>query len=567
MFPFASLEELLTSPMGFGLERATPLQRAICWALERKPIPAELWADPSVPPAFGNLPPDPGLIEFHLLCAIRSAKTLISVAATVWMAAHVDLGAAAGLDLRAGETPQISYVSAKLDLAQEAYKYLAGAFNESPFLASMMHGKPTADTLTMLHPSGVPIRIRVAALSAFGTNLVSRWCAGVIFDEAPRMASGADGYVLNLKDQVDAVVGRLLPGAWIICAGSPVGGSGYIYETFKETWPDEVNARVGARVQLVKAPGFHMNPSWWTPERCAQQLALNPDAYQSDVLANFRDIESSLFTQETLNRCTRADRLTIPRDPTRTYTAVMDPATRGNAWTLLISESPDNRSHTIVFLREWRGSKVQPLSPKVVLSEIRSICDGYGIETVRTDQLAVDFIRDIALDLYTEDEDGTRTATPLHLSPMEFTQKNKTKLYLSIVARADMGMLSLPPDPALRRDLLSIKKVYAPNNRSDVKIILPETPDGRHCDFAPPLAILCGDYVEASAGPAPADPSKDLDPYELECERAYWADLQGRFEQGMLLTATEDTFRRTFAHAVPSYGDVPLDAENVDQWM
>lgn len=481
MLPFDSLEELLTSEMGFGLTKATNPQRAICWVLQGQPIPALLWEDPKVRECFGDQAPRTDVNLLLFLCAIRSAKTLICVAATVWMAFHVDLSEGAGLDLRHGETPRISYVSRKLELAQEAFNYLSGAFRSSPFLSGFVVGKIGADSLTIQHPSGTPITIRVAALSAFGSNLISRWCAGIIFDEAPRMASGDEGYVLNLKDQIQAVIGRLLKGAWIMIVGSPVGGVGFVYDLFQECWQ-----KPHPRAVVMKSPGFMMNPSWWTPERCRALQDADPDAYESDVLANFRDVQASLFSLETLKRCTREDRLVIPRDANKKYTAVMDPATRGNAWAFAISESPDNRMHTICLVREWRGSKAEPLSPKATLKEIKELCDAYGIETVKGDQAAADFIRDIAADI------------GLGFSQMTFTQQNKTKLYMSVVSRADTGLLSIPGDPDLRRDLLNIKKVYRARDSGNVHIQLPVTPDGRHCDYGPVLAILCGDYVEAS---------------------------------------------------------------------
>src|SRR3972149_1913244 len=48
-----SLEDLLTSEAGFGLKTATSLQRAICRAIEGRPLD-DLWLDPAVRRSFGE---------------------------------------------------------------------------------------------------------------------------------------------------------------------------------------------------------------------------------------------------------------------------------------------------------------------------------------------------------------------------------------------------------------------------------------------------------------------------------------------------------------------------------
>ena len=80
-----TLELLLTSHHYFGLETATPVQRAVCRAIDGLPL-GELWKDRDVRAAFGNCKPPSGLgrvlapLELLLLAGIRSAKSLIAAA-------------------------------------------------------------------------------------------------------------------------------------------------------------------------------------------------------------------------------------------------------------------------------------------------------------------------------------------------------------------------------------------------------------------------------------------------------------------------------------------------------
>lgn len=492
--------------MGFGLTTATPLQRAICWVLQGEAIAEELWELEEVRESFGSVRPHPAVLnEIMLLCGIRCGKTLLCAAAAVWAAFTVNLSPTSRIRLRAGEVPRVSVVSATTDNADETLKYITGAFMESPFLNSLLAISPmVGDTVAVRHPTGHRIDIKVAAMSSKGVNLVSRWCASVIFDEAPRMASEDEG-IINIKDQVDAVKLRLLDNAWIMYVGSPVGAKGFVYEQYDANWKNAEQKMI-----VVKAFSYRMNPVVWTPEECKKAELKDPDTYRTDVLAEFRDPETQLFSAAVLDQCTRKEPLVLPYDKAKRYVAVMDPAATTNAWTFGIAESPDNRKFIVVYVAQWRGSKTEPLSPKRVLSELKPICDSYGIDTILSDQYMAPAIVDLAIDV------------GLGVSPINITSQNKSKMYLALLARAETMDLELPPDPLVRRDFMNVKKRYT---KGAVQIIPVETADGRHADYAAMLALLCGGYLDAYDLDAPREKvvlSEMDDPYEqlLEEEAA-----------------------------------------------
>lgn len=481
-----SLEELVTSPDGFGLDTATPVQRAWCWVLQNNTVPDHLWAVAEVQETFGGVRPmergDFVSREILLLAGVRGAKTLICGAACVWFAIKCDLSQGPGRYLKRGERPRVSLVSARMSNAQEAFNYVRGALTEQPRLMPLLHGEPKKDSLTVRHPTGRLIDIKVVAMSARqGVNLVSRWCAGVLFDEAPRMvADDSDGKV-NLDGMVRGVRARMLAGAPIMYIGSPVGAVGYVYNLFIQNFGKTHN-----RVTVGRAKGSWLNPVHWTPERI-EALKSNPqtyDDYLTDELAQFRDVESQMFTHAGVAQCMREGPMTIAPVPGKKYTAVIDPATRGNAWTLIIANSEDNVKFQVNLAMEWIGSKMAPLSSRIVFQRIKEVIKPYGIEVVGTDQWAIDPLRDIAR------EEG------LDLAPAPFSKVNKTKRYLAVKFRVDAGLLDLPPVENMREDLLFVKQLIKGNGDIDVK--LPESADGRHCDFAAGLALLCGGYIEES---------------------------------------------------------------------
>jgi hypothetical protein len=478
-----SLEELVTSHEGFGLETATPTQRAVCWVLQNNTVPDHLWGDPIVREAFGGERPTPRsphiAREVLMLAGIRGAKTLICSAAVLWFSINARLDIGPGKYLKPGERPRASLVSARLDNAQEAYNYLHGALTSKPRLMPLLVGNPTATKFTIRHSSGVLIDIKVVAMSKHGVNLISRWCVVVLFDEAPRIASSESDGKVNLKGMVSGVRARLLHGAPIIYIGSPIGAIGYCYDLFNNNW-----GKPGNRVTVIKAKGRWLNPFVWTPEVEAALKVSDYDTWLTDCEAEFRDVEMQMFSSAALEICFRHDPLVRQPVAGKVYTAWMDPGMRRNAWTFLIAETSDNIRFDICLVMEWQGAQAKPLDSFEVLREIKTLIQPYGIVSVASDQYAVDAIRDIA------------RSVGVQIHELAFTGQNKTKRYLSVKTRVNAGFFSIPYSDVFRADMLNVKEVI--QSDGTVKIKLAETEDGRHCDFAAGLALLCGGYLEES---------------------------------------------------------------------
>lgn len=488
-------ELLLTDPSGFGVTTATVLQRAIAWVMCCGYCPDRLWDEPDVREAFGNVRPQGKLNEMGVFAGIRGGKTLMAALAVVFFTQNVDLSQGRGAHLVRGEVPRVSIVSVSKDQAESAYNYIRGAVEGSPALRGLLSGTPTVDSLVLRHPSGREMEICVVAGSKAGASLVGRWCAGVIFDEAPLMSLEDDGLV-NLRDMVTNVRPRMLTGSKILYIGSPWGNDGFVYKIFEDNFekPDQ-------KVVVVKARGDKLNPVAWTPEE--QQLLLDKDerSYRVNFLAEFMDPESAMYSSRSVDAAMTRSEPVVPPTPGKKYSAAIDPGTRGNAWTFGIAETDDNVHYNVVYVQQWRGGYT-PLVPSEVFREMLPRLEEYGCrQSVRTDQWSVDALRELAL------QQG------IGLSEITLTPKNRNKRYESLKVRLDEGLLELPPDPQVRSDLLNVKKRITTEG---FKIVLPETTDGRHCDYAAMLALLAGDYLEASLAPGvlavqPGRPKDDDD--------------------------------------------------------
>jgi hypothetical protein len=260
-------------------------------------------------------------------------------------------------------------------------------------------------------------------------------------------------------------------------------------------WGDPKKGRI-----LIKAPGPDLNPYWWTPERC-EEMKRDPKAYRTDVLAEFSDAEEALFPQEVITRSTRKEPRYIEWQRGHEYVAAMDPAARANAWTLIVADRKGPRKR-VVCATQWQGTSSQPLRPGEVLIEIAEILDHYGLNWAYTDQWSAEAIKDLAM------ERG------LYLSVEDWTTATKINSFLSIAAQMAEGLIELPPDPILAKDLKLVKKL--PTSRG-VSVQLSKTPDGRHCDYAPALALAMHRWIDEDQRAPPEKGSGE-----------YWKDWEDR---------------------------------------
>ncbi len=540
-----TLERLLTHPSAFGLLTASPLQRAICRIADGLPL-GELAEHPDVMAAIGDVASVPASrpLELLILSGIRTGKSLLAAALAVRAALTCDLSR-----LRAGEPVRVSVVSLTTDLARVVFEHLVGTLTSKQALRALLVGEPTADTVNLRHPSGHVIEVKVVAGARAGASLVARWSAGVIFDEAPRMNGEEDG-VVNFDDARRAALGRLLPGAQLVSIGSPWAPRGPVYEMVQERW-----RKPSAELVIIRAPAPLMNPVWWTRDRVEQLRRQDEQAYRTDVLGQFADPESSLFSSTEIERATRKGPLVLEREDGHSYAAAMDPGTRGNAWTLTVATrrridvppqagtplgtpSSSRVVTSIVLAKQWQGSKADPLSPDRVCSEIAAILRGYGVDGVWTDQLAADFLRYIV------------ARHKLFIMPETITAPSKVAMFESLRTQIADGEVELPDDPQVRADLLSIRKRVTMNG---IAIELPRTADGRHADYGPALALVVAE------GRRPVDP---VDPGPKPGTRAYFdrqeADIRDRHEAQLIVRMGE---QREDELALNPYGEYGLFAD------
>ncbi len=477
------LELLLCDRAAFGLTTASPLQRAICRIADGRPL-AELAREKTVIDALGGPLAISELAtlrerprEVAILSGIRVGKSLIAAALAVSWALTCDVSR-----LGPGEVPRVSIVSLTKDLADVVFSHVVGRLQQSSVLAGLVLGEPSADCVLVRHPTGRPVEIQVVAGSRAGASLVARWSAGCIFDEFPRMVGGSEG-VVNWDDMRNAIVLRLLKGAQLVHIGSPWAPDGPAFNL--------VEKRLGAPgpdMVVIKAPAFAMNPHYWTPE-VLEQARANPNAYRTDVLAEFSAPEERLLDPDLLGKAMRPE---AAPEPGQSYSAAMDPATRGNSWTFGVFTRTGARKR-MVLARQATGSRAVPLSPREVFRDvIVPECNRYNVTSIDTDQYYVDALQDIAREF------------GLSLCQTPLTEQEKVERYIAIKTKLEEGEVELVNE--VRSDLQRLQKRVT---KTGVTIALPSTGDGRHCDYAPTVMLGIGRYLRD------VDPPKKLEDPEV----------------------------------------------------
>lgn len=498
----ATLEQLLTHPLCFGLTTASPVQRACCRVAEGLPL-GELACDETVRRTFGgdaalaSLPTRPPL-EFYLLAAIRTGKSLFTGALAVHTALTIQLPF-----LPRHEKARVSVVSLDRDKAKIVMQHIQGAMLPGRVLRRylMQDPKPTDEHLVLRRPDGRLVEIVVAAGRRGGASLVSRWTVAAIFDEAARMLGQEDG-IVNFDDMYKAVIERLRllrsQGSWakLAVVSSPWAARGPVYETVEECWGHPSDNRV-----VVRATGPELNPVLWTPA-AVEASRLDPrGSYENDVLGLFVDAENGWLSSTECKLATRAAPLERGREDGYSYTAAMDPATAGNAWTLVVvgrkadeDGQETSAQYHVALARQWQGTPGEPLKARTVFAEIAPLLREYRLSEVYSDRWGGSLLA----------EHGDYAGVTVHVArdSAEDVSRRHADFRTLLLDRTPGGTtrLELSPHPQLTADLLTVRKRLMPGGA--IRYVSPVSHDGRHADFRDAVVLA---VARAQAGPSWVD--------------------------------------------------------------
>lgn len=265
---------------------------------------------------------------------------------------------------------------------------------------------------------------------------------------------------------------QTMPNARMVLSSSPMGMLDAHYDAFEL---GETDLQVTAY-----APTWVANPT--ISEAQTRRDEPDESKWEREYAAIPQaEVEESLLSEMVVDRATRKATINekgervvdVAREAGHFYVATIDAATRGNAWTLIVATRGPDRVRRIVLAREWRGTRSIPLVPSEVFVEIRELLKPYGLTWLFSDQWAGDALRDIA-----------RTCG-LSLALEAWTSVSKREAYEGLRSMLLDEELELPPDNAVKVDLLGIRKKLT---RNGVTYEL-STQGARHSDYAPAIAM------------------------------------------------------------------------------
>lgn len=454
----------------FGI-KLTKVQRAICRAIDGYPIELLWQRDPDVRNAFLNRQPIPGERPREILFAagIRGGKSMIAAAMGLDRAITCDLS---GFSEKEQE-PIMPILSVKKKNAKAVFGHLVKLLTKTAY-GEFLVGKPVDESVTVRNQYGIDVQIQVVAGGRAAASLASYWLTGAIFDECFKM-TGRDESVVNLEDALVEVRERVIDDCQIMYLGSKWRADGpawRMYHSFQE------DAATAQRV-VINATGPMLNPKLWNEKR-VERLANSQDSndrlvYQTSVLGQFIEGEEDLLSPHDIEACTRDAPQEYKPQPGVIYKAAMDPATRRNAWTLVIGCQFETGKLTVAVARQWVPTGKMRLVPEDVVADIAHLLAIYNIGVITTDQWCADFVQTLFR------QHGVRIIESTPKGVDAFQELDAIRL--AVQSR----LIDLPPVPDVAKDL---KRLVKRATAAGVRIFLPKTSDGRHCDFAPPLGCL-----------------------------------------------------------------------------
>lgn len=399
-------------------------------------------------------------------------------------------------DVPPGDTGVGAIISTRLD---EAAQRLATI--QSILDALGVSYRPWGAGVMGIRVAGKRVGFRVYAASVAGVSGFTG--IFVLCDEVAKWKDKDTG--VNPAGQVLASVRPTMatqPNARIVLSSSPFGMLDAHYDAFEEGET--------AFQSTAFAPTWVANPTLTEEET----RAMEPD--EATWLREYAAIpqaeaETSLLTETLIDRATRPEAGDMPWQDGWSYVAAMDPATRTNAWTLVIAGQDLEQKRHVALAREWKPKPGLPLDPRTVLAEMAIHLANYGTGLVYTDQHATEMIRALA------DEHA------LSLIEAPWTPTTKRVGYEHLLKLAQANRLGLPLDAQVKADLLGIRKVIT---RSGVQYQLAEV-RGRHADYAPAIALAVADarFIATEVKrPSPAQEAKErrAAKFREDEERPYW---------------------------------------------
>jgi hypothetical protein len=223
---------------------------------------------------------------------------------------------------------------------------------------------------------------------------------------------------------------------------------------------DEYCKRASNRTMVVQAPSWLLNPTI-PQEFLDTEQEKDAEAYNRDYAAIFSKVGggNTFLPGEIVDQCVDRGRQQVPPKAGYEYLAFIDAAFKRDRFSFAIGHRENDGSEAKVIIdhsRHWTPPKGKPLNDTEVVAEIVGDLRPYGIDRVHGDQFA-----DIPLKTSFKELGVAFVEMPI-------TSESKYDMYKNMRAALRAGMVSLPDDAIVIRDLKSLVKKETPTGKASV---------------------------------------------------------------------------------------------------
>jgi hypothetical protein len=413
------------------------------------------------------VPPPGGWPEVACIVGRQAGKTRISSLIVAYESGFADRS-------RDGEVYSLLLAQDWRASIRASFSYVRSLFDASPILRSAVENE-TRDTLDLGNG------MRVATYPCRPASIRGLRARVILLDELAFFRS-SEGFAVDTEMLRAARPALASTGGKLIIISSPYGQSGALWDLRRKHYGNEDSDTL---VWQASAPV--MNPT--LPANYLRRMEQDdPEAYRSEVLGEFRAGLSTLLDPEAIQACVATDRLELPPVSGIQYKAFVDPSGgRRDAFTLAIGHKDGERG-VVDVIRAWPA----PFNPSGVVAECADLLDAYRVSRIFGDRYAGEWPREAFR------EHGIQYA---------LAERNRSELYLAMVAFANGARIELPDDPALLSELRMLERRRGPSGKDRV-----DHPSGRHDDRANAVAGLARELLGRSRGVTPADLYADPSP-------------------------------------------------------
>ena len=254
-----------------------------------------------------------------------------------------------------------------------------------------------------------------------------------------------------------------IPKSILLGISTPYAKSGPLYEAFRDQYGKE-----DLDTLIWKAPTLGMNP---TISKRIIDKSLKDDyaAGKAEWLSEFREDLETFLSSEMIEAAIVRDRWELPIIEDVYYQAFCDFSSgRADSSVLAISHKDPESQKTILDRLE---EKRPPFKPVNAIEEFSQVLKEYGVERVVADKYAIGYVQEVIenLDLC-----------------FEFSELNKSEIYLNFEPLMAQGMVELLDNTRLRNQLRSLERRTRSGGRDSV-----DHPSGLHDDLANAAAGAC----------------------------------------------------------------------------